>query len=211
MVYGLGMYINIYHVFDGDERKASILQGWLGTVQHVGALVAVAPIVWVARRIGKSRTIALCLGCTLLGHLSKLITFRPENPWWELVSVAMLAPGVTAVFLLCNSLLADICDLDELQSGQRREGTIGAVYSWGTKVGLSLGFVLAGFALALSGFVRELGVDQDPGTMLKLRLMFACVPAAAVLGCIFLALRIKLDATAMGDVQATLLRRRAQA
>ena len=36
------------------------------------------------------------------------------------------------------SMTADVCDLDELRTGKRREGVLGAVYWWMVKSALEL-------------------------------------------------------------------------
>ena len=46
----------------------------------------------------------------------------------------ILGPAQTAYYTLIRSIIADICDHDELTTGLRREGASGAMYSWIGKV-----------------------------------------------------------------------------
>ena len=50
------------------------------------------------------------------------------------------------------SMTADICDLDELNTGKRREGVLGAVYWWMVKFGFGIAALLSGSILWFVGF-----------------------------------------------------------
>jgi GPH family glycoside/pentoside/hexuronide:cation symporter len=71
--------------------------------------------------------------------------------------------------VLFASMLADICDEDELRPGQRREGMFGAIYSWIQKSAVSASFLGAGVALAASGFQQKLGGEQSLHTLTAMR------------------------------------------
>lgn len=210
MVQGLGVYLNVYFVYPGNMAQASVIQGWAMTGQQITTILGVPVISWLATRLGKRRTLQLCLGCMLLGSLSKFYTFHPSRPYLEIVTMALLGPGTTAVFMLCQSFLADICDLDELENGQRREGFLGAVYLWATKLAISFGFISTGIVLAATGFDQSVGMNQPAGTILGMRLLFALVPAGAIILAMFLVTRLKLEKEDVAAIQAA-LRERAEA
>ena len=46
------------------------------------------------------------------------------------------------MWIIASSMIADICDMDELTTGQRREGMFGAS-DWACKAGISLTMVLS--------------------------------------------------------------------
>lgn len=211
MVNNLGTYILIYYVYDGDMTPASVLNGWKGTVQNIVALASVPLVTWLAGKLGKQRALLICLGCLLLGSLSKWFAYTPDYPYLVLLTVVLLSPGITAVFLICQSLLADICDVDELENGQRREGLVGAAYSWAMKLAISLGFFTTGFVLVMTGFSVSKGMKQDPGTLLSMRLLFSLVPAAAVCVAIWLVTRLKLDESDVQEIQRKLAERKTTA
>ena len=54
-------------------------------------------------------------------------------------------------------MVADVCDYDELKTGQRREGMFGAIYWWMVKIGMSVAGLLTGLMLNASGFDVALG------------------------------------------------------
>jgi GPH family glycoside/pentoside/hexuronide:cation symporter len=208
MINSLGTYILIYHVYGGNMAPASILQGWQGTVQNLTALASVPAITWLAGKIGKKPALLLCLGSVFAGSISKFFTYNQEYPYFVLLTAALIAPGITAVFLLCQSLLADICDYDEYQNGMRREGFIGATYSWFIKLAISAGFMTTGFILTATGFDQAKGSAQGGDTLLAMRLLFSFVPAAAVIIASVIISRFKLDETQVREIQRQLAARR---
>ena len=47
------------------------------------------------------------------------------------------------------SMTADVCDLDELATGKRREGIFGAIYWWMVKLGFAIAGLLSGAIMSL--------------------------------------------------------------
>jgi GPH family glycoside/pentoside/hexuronide:cation symporter len=90
-----------------------------------------------------------------------------------LLDSVLNGPIWVALGVLVPSMMADLCDWDELAHGERREGLISAVFIWITKVGLSFTFLFSGIALQFSGFQAQLGEHQPDGTITWMRIFFA--------------------------------------
>ena len=75
---------------------------------------------------------------------------------YTLIPTLLLSAGMLVLFTLANSMLADICDEDELEHGLRREGVFSAVYSWWLKCATAMGFVVTGVLLESTGFDESL-------------------------------------------------------
>ena len=69
--------------------------------------------------------------------------------------------------------------MDELQTGERREGMFGSIYWWMVKLGMALAFGLSGYLLNATGFVVDMGGAQTSHTFLLMRLFDVFIPAAA--------------------------------
>jgi len=128
---------------------------------------------FLANRLGKRTTLFIVFGLNLLGGIAKWFIYTPGNPWKILLDPLLCGPAWTAVNILQYSMLADVCDDDELRHGMRREGMLGALFSWIQKTGYALAFFGAGLALNLVGFHAALGGNQAPGAILGMRLMLA--------------------------------------
>ncbi len=105
---------------------------------------------------------------------------------------AMLAGcGVSVAYLIPWSMIPDVIDLDELNTGQRREGIFYGFMVLLQKFGLALGLFLVGIALEFSGFIRtlpgELPPVQPDSALWAIRLVVAPLPAIVLLAGVILA------------------------
>ena len=73
-------------------------------------------------------------------------------------------------------MIADVVDVDELETRQRREGMFGAIYWWVVKVGMAAALAGGGYLLNATGFDVALGGAQSPRTLVLMRLCDAFIP-----------------------------------
>jgi len=169
------LYVMIYYVFGGDDSRAGELLGWFGTLTAASTLVVIPITGWLATRIGKRRTFVITVSISLVGYALKWVGYNPDHPYWLLYAAPFIAFGVGSLFTLMGSMIADVCDFDELGTHQRREGVFGAIYWWMVKIGMALAGLLTGIMLNASGFAVEVG-GQPERTLLLLRVFDVCVP-----------------------------------
>lgn len=180
-VNSFSVYINTYYVFGGDtdETGPSGLAMYANYV-YQGAGLALIPLInYLATRIGKKTTLIGGLLLVVAAYGSSWFLYTPSNPWLQLITLAMAAPGLSCMWILSSSMLADICDLDELKTGRRREGMFSASYSWASKAGISLTMILSGYMLQWSGFDATLGA-QPESVITHMRLLYMLVPMGFV-------------------------------
>lgn len=173
----LGLYVMIYHVFGGETGPAAALQGVGGTVFNITVLITVPLFTHLSTKVGKVRTLAGCLVLGLMGSVSKWWCYSPQHPYLVLIPYILLSPALSALWILSASMVADICDVDELETGERREGMFGAVYWWLFKAGLTVAQWISGIILVASGFNIALGAHQTAHCIWLMRFLFAFVPA----------------------------------
>jgi len=78
------------------------------------------------------------------------------------------------------SMTADVIDLDELNTGLRREGVFGAIYWWMVKFGFAIAGLLSGLILSLIGFNADVETQTD-GAITGLRFFFSGLPILGTL------------------------------
>ena len=139
----------------------------------------------ISKRIGKDSTLIAVLSLLCVGACARWWIFRPGAGWWIMLD-PLLGGGAlwVAITMVVQSMFADICDEDELASGQRREGIFGAVFSWLIKAGTSLALLATGLVLNWVGFDVSLKANQTPGTILAMRLFLSVAPILAAVACI---------------------------
>jgi GPH family glycoside/pentoside/hexuronide:cation symporter len=163
-------YLLVYNVCHGDIVKGTFWKGILSSAYAVFGIAMIQPINHMANRYGKQRTLIAIFGLVFLGSAGKWFLFTPGNPWKILLDPVLCGPAWTAVAVLIPSMLADVCDEDELEHNLRREGLLGSLFSWIQKTGSALAFFGAGIVLNAIGFDQSLKGMQADSTILGMRL-----------------------------------------
>lgn len=179
LVGAFSSYITIFYVSGGDTDMGARYMGLFGTINTASTLGAIVLVTWISSKLGKRRTFMLATGVTLLGSLFKWFCYDPLAPWKVLLPAPFMAVGMGALFTLMGSMIADVCDMDELETGERREGMFGSIYWWMVKLGMALAFGLSGYLLNATGFDVQMGGAQTSQTFLMMRIFDVLIPAAA--------------------------------
>jgi GPH family glycoside/pentoside/hexuronide:cation symporter len=156
-------YLNTYYLFDGNQKEAAFLFGWLSTTTSILAFACIPAVTWISRRLGKERTLALLILFKALSAVGYLIAYLVKEPWLLLLPASLQAPVLSGLFMILPSMLADIADYDELETEERREGTFAAVFSWVFKFSATFFVAMSGPIIDLIGFDAALGADQGRG------------------------------------------------
>ena len=201
------LYVMIYYVFGGDDSQAGELLGWFGTLTAAATLVVIPLTGWLATRIGKRRTFLITVSVSLVGYALKWFGYNPDHPYWLLYAAPFVAFGVGSLFTLMGSMIADVCDYDELNTRQRREGVFGAIYWWMVKIGMALAGLLTGVMLNASGFAVELEAQPETALFL-LRVFDVGVPLVTSALAIFIMFTYQISERKAYEIRAELELRR---
>lgn len=147
----LGLYVNIYYVC-GSKELAAKISGINGSVGAVTSYLSLFLIMWISARSGKRNAMIIGLIFALVGVCSSWWTLSPRWPYLQIASYLVSCIGLQGCWLIVSSMVADICDEDELKTGLRREGVYGAVNGLAFKVALALTAVAGGALLNFSGY-----------------------------------------------------------
>ena len=174
-------FIIVYYLFNGDAAAAGI---WPTLNGSIGALITtflVIPIVAkMSKHLGKKNTFLISQGISLIGYMLFWFLFVPGKPYLFLFALPFFSFGIGGLFTLMMSMTADVCDLDELNSGKRREGVFGAIYWWMTKFGFAIAGLLSGLIMALVNFTPD-AASQPEGAITGLRLFYTFFPIVGTL------------------------------
>jgi len=210
--YQLGMsfsiYVMIYYVFNGNDAMGGKLLGWFGSITSAATLIVIPLTGWIATRIGKRRTFLITISLSVAGYAMKWFGYNPDHPYWLLFAAPLVAFGTGSLFTLMGSMISDVCDYDELQTNQRREGVFGAIYWWMVKVGMALAGLLTGILLKASGFDVALKSAQTTKTLNLLRIFDVTIPLITSLIAIIIIATYKISETQAHQIRTELERRR---
>jgi len=182
-----------------------------GNFVFQGALLLSLPVVaWVSSKIGKKRTMLIGLGFVGFGFSSSWWLYTPSIPYLQMVCLASIGVGLSSIFMLGGSIMADICDIDELDTGRRREGMFGAMYAWVCKAGNAGSLILSGFMLNWSGYSSSLLFRFQPEeTITMMRQIYTIVPGITAVIAFFVLLSMPVSEKRMHEVRALLDARKA--
>src|SRR5258705_3901257 len=87
-------YITIFYLYGGDEVYAGPLLGIAGTTWAVTGLVAVFPLNWLSKRLGKNYTLVIAILLMCAAQLSKIFCYRPGELFrFDLPAWLHILPG----------------------------------------------------------------------------------------------------------------------
>lgn len=134
----------------------------------------------VTQKVGKKAV--YCMGipltiCALIG----LYFLQPHQVKLMYTLAVMVGIGLSTAYLIPWSMLPDVLDLDELNTGQRREGLFCALILQFQKIALAIALFLVGKILAWAGFISTISgqslATQPESAMMAIRLLIGPVPA----------------------------------
>lgn len=225
-VYILVMYATAFVAFDATSSiVVYYVKSYLGRGSEVNFVVGgllVAQVVslpfyqWLSQRTSKSTSYIAGAGLfVVVMFFSFLIT--PGAPSFALyIFAALVGLGSGGVVLMVYAIFPDIPDVDELQSGERREGIYSALTTFSRKFSSALAVFLVAQVLEIAGYippVMEAGKlieqPQNAAFLLALRLVFVLIPVAFVSAGIILAARFPLAPAIYARLEKLLAAQRA--
>lgn len=201
-------YVIFFYVYGGDYSKGGTLLGWFGSISSVCTFLVIFLCTWLSTKIGKRKAFLICISLSIIGYALKWIGYNPDQPYLLLIAAPFIAFGLGSLFTLVSSMVADVCDIDELETGTRREGMFGAVYWWMVKLGLAISSLISGFLINLSGFNIELGANQTARALLYMRIFDVGIPIVTSSTALFIILSLGLTEAKAYQIRKQVERRR---
>jgi len=215
------------------------LLGVYGTFSAICTVGVVSFIPWLSRKLGKRNAFFVTIPISIIGYAMKWIGYNQVHPanseLWQLLGgngfvnfiqvcafvakehylLLACAPfivfGLGSLFTIILSMVADVCDVDELETGERREGTFSAVYWWMVKLGLAMAGLLGGAMLTWTGFNQAAGLAQKADTLLWMRIFDVGIPIVTSIIAIFIIKTFDITEEKAHEVRAQLEARRGKA
>lgn len=140
--------------------------------------------VWnsVSRRMGKKAVYFMGMSSWLIAQIG-LFFIQPGQTGFMYLLCILAGVGVSCAYLVPWSMLPDIVELDELRTGQRREGIFYSFMVFIQKICLGLAVALMLESLGWAGYLKPVGniAQNQPDAVLNIiRFFIAPVPAIAL-------------------------------
>jgi GPH family glycoside/pentoside/hexuronide:cation symporter len=147
------------------------VRDWVGmTIEAYGFVLIglqlsafVCLLAWarLSERLGKQNVFYLG-GGVLIVMLLALFVVRPGQGALVFAIALVAGAGVSVAYLIPWSMLPDVIELDELETGQRREGVFYGVFVLLQKLGLSLGLFISAQVLGAAGYLQAVPGQPPP-------------------------------------------------
>lgn len=193
------IYFMTYYIGRGAE--ANYVNGTLLVMQ----VLSLPFYLRLSRRTSK-RTGFMIGGMVWIVGLLISFLLTPDLPNWAVYAfAAFVGCGTGGIVVMIYAMFPDIPDVDELLSGERREGMYYSLIGFSRKFSSAFALFLVSQALAIGGYVAPVeevvdGVTrlvEQPQTatfVLTLRLLFAIGPIVLLAAALFVASRYPLTA-----------------
>ncbi|MEH2350490.1 MAG: MFS transporter [Nostoc sp.] len=142
--------------------------------------------VWgaLSKKIGKKIVYFLGMSLWIIAAIG-LFFLQPGQIVLMYVMAVMAGFGVSTAYLIPWSMIPDVIELDELQTGQRREGIFYGFMVLLQKFGLAFGLFLVGNALQVSGFKESVAGSplpiQPESALFAIRVAVGPIPTVCLL------------------------------
>ena len=204
-------FIIVFFLFNGATGPDGAWW-WPTLFGSVGALVTtflVIPVVTqMSKKIGKKKAFIVSQSVSIIGYIMLWFLFIPGKPYLFLLALPFFSFGIGGLFTLMMSMTADVIDLDELNTGKRREGIFGAIYWWMVKFGFGIAGGLSGVIFSVIGWESG-GATQSEEALFGLRLFFSGLPILGTLIAIYIMWDYDLSEEKAGEIRAKLETRKA--
>lgn len=206
-----GLYINVFHVFGGDHESAmkfgALMQAKVGTLAGILVLLSIPAVNWMCKKFQKHNALRIALVMTGAGCFLNWFLYTPSNPNLQYILPFFFSLGISSTYTVLSTLMADVTDIDELNTGSRREGMFGAVMAWMSKAIGTLQGLAVGALLVSTGFNAQ-ALSQSPETILKMRILFSFIPAIIMGLALLLLYRYPLTRERMAEIKELIEQRK---
>lgn len=193
---------------------------WIGAEEQFGILILAVQfsafvflLFWtrVSQRIGKKSVYFMGMAFWVLVAIG-LFFVQPGQVGLLFFLAILAGAGVSIGYLIPWSMLPDVIELDELETGQRREGIFYGFFVFLQKLGISLGIAISNYALELTGYINQVPGNPQPiqpdNALLALRIFVSLAPAAILLISFWVVAAYPITRESHQSMRAELERRR---
>lgn len=210
-VAALTFFVIVYKLFNGDTEATGIWVSLFGCLGALGTTFIVIPIVtWMSKVLGKKKAFLVAQGISILGYIMLYFLFVPGKPWMYIIALPFFSFGIGSLFTIMMSMTADIIDVDQLNTGKRREGIFGAIYWWMVKVGFAIAGALSGVIIGVVGFNPDLATTDQQSAVDGLHAFFCFFPVVGTLIAMYIMRDYNITEESAGEVRKELDKRKAE-
>ena len=165
----------------------------------------------LSKRVGKKVVYFMGMSLWIIAQAG-LFFLQPGQIGLMYLLAVMAGVGVSVAYLVPWSMIPDVIELDELNTGHRREGLFYGFMVLLQKFGLALGLFLVGIALETSGFQEATQGQplpvQPESALQAIRIAVGPLPTLSLIGGLFLTYFYPISREVHAEIMLKLKERR---
>ena len=191
----------------GDEGRFIIL------AMSLQVSIFLFLVVWtkISERIGKRHVYFVGVTFWLLVQFA-LFFVQPGQMNFLILLAILAGAGASVAYLIPWSMLPDVIDVDELNTGLRREGVYYGFFVFLQKLGISLGLAISNLVFDWAGYINAVPGEAIPvqpeGVTWALRLFVSIVPAIVLILSFPIVYKYPITRTRHAEILAELAERK---
>jgi GPH family glycoside/pentoside/hexuronide:cation symporter len=202
-------FVIVYYLFNGSPKDAGIWPTLFGCLGATSTTLFVIPIVnWIANKYGKKNAFLISQSISIVGYIMLWFLLVPGKPHLFIYALPFFSFGIGSLFTVMMSMTSDVIDIDELNSGKRREGIFGAIYWWMVKLGAAIAGGLSGLILTWVGFKEGIPTTEQEGAISILHILFSVIPIVGTLIAIWIMKDYDVTEEKAREISAILAKRK---
>ena len=208
-VSSITFFVIVYKLFNGDAGASGWWVSLFGSIGALGTTFIVIPVVTrLSKKLGKKKAFMICQSISIIGYILLYFVFIPGKPWMYIIALPFFSFGIGSLFTVMMSMTADVIDIDELNSGKRREGIFGAIYWWMVKVGFAIAGAFSGLIIWLVGFNSDLPTTAQIGAVEGLHAFFCFFPTLGTFAAMYVMRNYNVTEERANEIRAELEKRK---
>lgn len=155
MILMSSMYNYVFPHYYGASQAISVIN----FINPILIFIVVSPIASkFGQQFGKKETASIGL---LLGSIVYFAIYfiKPDNVWFYIALSSLAYIGLGIFNALVWAMITDVIDDIEVKTNSRDDGTVYAINSFARKVGQAIAGLVAGYALAFTGYQTAAGQE----------------------------------------------------
>jgi len=206
-----GSYLILYWVFSGSMLEGAFYLAMLQSFAYILAIGSIPLITWICNKYQKHNALRFAIFMLICNAFATWFAYKPGYPMLMFILPFFGSVGISSMYTVMGTLMADVTDVDELRNGVRREGMFGAVNAMIMKALAPLGAIMTSIVIIMSGFDIDNGANQAEGVFLNMRLILVFLPLIFLGIALLLLYKYPLTRDRMMEIKGILAERRKKA
>lgn len=202
-VSGIFVYFVKYNLKLRNDFQSSLIMGVL-----VLAAIAALPLwAWVSKRLSKKIALFTGMAVFALGLIIISRTGLSQGPVVFYSLAVLTGVGLSSFFIVLWSMIPDVVEYGQLQTGHRHEGVYYGLWFFVQKLGMALSAAVNGGILSATGFKQAAGgavLDQTPGALAGINMLLAGLPLAFIVAGLFILAFYPINAAKHAEIRRQL-------